>query len=52
MERHECLSDIWAIIQGFDAQRDKPIRLGKESRKLWGLPASFFEEEDISWLEG
>ena len=44
--------DLWVLIKDHGGIKDKPIRLGKTTRKLWGIPTDFLEDvEEIEMPE-
>ncbi len=42
---------LWVILECRGARRDMSVRIGNESRKLWGIPRDFFDESDKETIE-
>ena len=43
--------DLWVLIRDHGGIKDKPIRLGRTTRKLWGIPTDFLEDVEEQEIE-
>lgn len=47
LQKRLKLGMLWQYVSWWGGQRDKAIKLDKKTRRFWGLPKAFFEEEDV-----